>query len=375
MKRARFNCGSVVFDKRRKTWNLLRWIEGKRKTQRLGTLAEYRTKSAAQRAAQQLQMSIVDVPKPQPSIAVADLVQQYRIEKMPTRAKTREGYETWLKCYIVPTWGNCDVHDLQARPVELWLDSLKLAPKSKAHIRGLIRTLWEFAMWKGDIPTQRNPMELVTVRGASKRLHKPRSLTVEEFQKFIARLEEPYRTIALLSVCLGLRISECLALKWSDVNWLAGTISIERRIVARIVDATKTHESQKKMAVDFVMLDVLMRWKQTTEFSENDDLIFASPTSIGRFPFSYWQVWDKYKQASKDAELGHVSTHVLRHTYRSWLDSVGTSLAVQQKMMRHTDIRTTMNVYGDVVTNEMTQAGTKIAQLALNGLPADRQAC
>jgi integrase len=47
---------------------------------------------------------------------------------------------------------------------------------------------------------------------------------------------------------------------------------------------------------------------------------------------------------------------------------VGTAIAVQQKLMRHTDIRTTMNVYGDVVTDEMAQASSKVAGLALNGL-------
>ena len=34
--------------------------------------------------------------------------------------------------------------------------------------------------------------------------------------------------------------------------------------------------------------------------------------------------------------------------------------------MRHADIRTTMNVYGDVVTDEMVRAGSKVAGLALN---------
>ena len=48
--------------------------------------------------------------------------------------------------------------------MELWLDSLMLAPKSKAHIRGLLSVLWDYAQWRGDIPTQRNPMQLVTVR-------------------------------------------------------------------------------------------------------------------------------------------------------------------------------------------------------------------
>jgi hypothetical protein len=35
--------------------------------------------------------------------------------------------------------------------------------------------------------------------------------------------------------------------------------------------------------------------------------------------------------------------------------------------MRHADIRTTMNVYGDVVTDEMAIASGKVAGLALNG--------
>jgi integrase len=58
-------------------------------------------------------------------------------------------------------------------------------------------------------------------------------------------------------------------------------------------------------------------------------------------------------------------THCLRHTYRSWLGAEGTPIAVQQKLMRHADIQTTMNVYGEVVTDEMSQAVSKVARLAL----------
>ena len=55
----------------------------------------------------------------------------------------------------------------------------------------------------------------------------------------------------------------------------------------------------------------------------------------------------------------------MRHSYRSWLDAVGTPIAVQQKLMRHADIRTTMNIYGDVVTNQESEAHSKIVGLAL----------
>jgi integrase len=57
--------------------------------------------------------------------------------------------------------------------------------------------------------------------------------------------------------------------------------------------------------------------------------------------------------------------HTFRHTYRTLLDETEAPGSVQQELMRHTDIRTTMNVYGDVITNEESEALAKIARLAL----------
>ena len=168
MKRAaRFKTGSVVFDKRRKTWNFLWWnAEGGRRTKTIGTLKQYKTKSAAQRAAQVF-VPITEVSKTAieaPTVEV--LIDLYRQEKMPTRYSTRRSYDVWLNGHILPRWRACPLADLQARPVELWLVSLDLAPKSKAHIRGLVQTLWDFAMWSGSVPTQRNPIELVRISGS-----------------------------------------------------------------------------------------------------------------------------------------------------------------------------------------------------------------
>jgi len=44
-----------------------------------------------------------------------------------------------------------------------------------------------------------------------------RSLTAAQFQAVLKELHEPFATVALLCVRLGLRISEALALRWSDV--------------------------------------------------------------------------------------------------------------------------------------------------------------
>jgi hypothetical protein len=83
---------------------------------------------------------------------------------MPQRRNTKRTYIVWFKHYVLTKWGTCAITDVQPRPVELWLQSLELASRSRAHVRGLLRTLWEYAMWSGDIPVQRNPIELVTVK-------------------------------------------------------------------------------------------------------------------------------------------------------------------------------------------------------------------
>jgi integrase len=52
------------------------------------------------------------------------------------------------------------------------------------------------------------------------------------------------------------------------------------------------------------------------------------------------------------------------------------AISVQQKMMRHASIKTTMDIYGDVVTDEMSTASRKVAELVFpsNGAQAERKA-
>jgi integrase len=229
----------------------------------------------------------------------------------------------------------------------------------------VVHAIWDYAMWSDMVPTQANPARLVRVADVSKRQRQPRPLRMSAFQIFVRHLDEPFRTIACLSVCFGLRISECLALKWSDISWLEAKLSIQRSIVRQPVGDVKTAYSKKTMPIDSEMLHVLESWRARTQFSSDEDWVFASPAQLGRLPWSADGVNDAYRNAASIAGIGQVTSHTMRHTYRSWLDAVGTSIAVPQKLMWHADIRTTMNVYGDVVTDEMEQAHSKVVPMAL----------
>jgi integrase len=162
----------------------------------------------------------------------------------------------------------------------------------------------------------------------------------------------------------GLRISETLALRWSDLDCLRGRLRIERGIVSQHEDDVKTECSERPMPIDPSLLNVLLSWKLQTEFAALQDYMFASPMKLGRLPVSYPWVWRAFQHAADRAGIPRFGVHTLRHSYRSWLDAVGTELAVQQKLMRHADIRTTMS-YGDVVTNQESDALAKITAMTL----------
>jgi integrase len=145
--------------------------------------------------------------------------------------------------------------------------------RSRSAVRSLLHALLEFAMWAGLMSISRNPISLVQNKGATRRKRKARNLTVEQFHTLLKELREPFATMALLCVCLGLRISEALALRWPDVDWLDSRLSIKRGIVEQIVDDVKTEGSAKTFPLANELLDRLKSWKQLTECSGAEDWV------------------------------------------------------------------------------------------------------
>jgi integrase len=70
--------------------------------------------------------------------------------------------------------------------------------------------------------------------------------------------------------------------------------------------------------------------------------------------------------------LESVGWHTFRHTYRSWLDDTGAPIGVQQKLMRHAGIGTTMDVYGNALMKSKRDANSKVVRMALRPDPQQK---
>ncbi len=235
---------------------------------------------------------------------VRSVITRYEAERMPSRHSTARVYRSFLNNHIVPKWGDTRIQDVQPRPVELWLRELPLSPKSKTHVRSLMHGLVEFAMWAGLLDISRNPISLVQNTGATRKVRKARSLTAEQFHALLKELHEPFATMALLCVCLGLRISEALALRWADVDWLGSRLCVQRGIVEQVVADVKTEGSARTFSLTSELLERLKSWKQRSDFSGAEDWIFASPIKLGRLPYSYTGVWRELVRAARPRKSG-----------------------------------------------------------------------
>jgi len=70
--------------------------------------------------------------------------------------------------------------------------------------------------------------------------------------------------------------------------------------------------------------------------------------------------------AADAAQIGSdIGWHTFRHTYSSMLRHLGVDLKVQQELLRHTDIRTTMNVYTQAVSEQKRSAHSSVVRLVL----------
>jgi integrase len=209
-------------------------------------------------------------------------------------------------------------------------------------------------------------MKLVRVRGGSKRMKEPRILTIPQIQNLIKELDDPYRMMVILDLATGLRCSELFALKWCDVIWDDLTLLVRRGIVDTVVSDVKTEYSRTGMPLDPALAEVLLQWQRKTEFAKPDDWIFANPFKAGTLPWQPWRVQQGHiAPAGERGGIGAIGWHTFRHTFRSLLDETGAPLKVQQELMRHADIRTTMNIYGKAMERTKRKAHGKVVRLVL----------
>jgi integrase len=371
--RTRYQYGSLRLRKRERgpdVWEF-RYYEtdsqGERKRQSLilGDRNLYVTETQARKATQALLLRLNE-ESPRAEVEAATfgaLLDRYVEKELSERYSTRKSYLSNIRVHIRPRWGEYPVDKMKPMAMEQWLHDLPLAPKSKTHVRGIMHLVFKCAERWGIVELGKNPVSLVRVKNASKRLKQPRVLDVAEYFELLKHLDEPHRTMVLVAQCLGLRVSEILGLQWGDFSFENRSVLVQRSVVGGRVDDVKTEYSKDDVPLDARLAEALLSWRAASFFPRDTDWVFANPVT-GK-PYHQESLRKRQLQrAAKLAGLGEdIGWHTFRHTYRSWLDETGAPMKVQQELMRHASIQTTMNVYGRAMTETKRRANSQVVGL------------
>ena len=287
------------------------------------------------------------------------LLDRYIDEEMPARHSTKGSYTSIINKRLRPQWGLFLISDIRPADLHAWFQSLALAPVTKGHLRSLMHKLFDLAtLWEYLPLERRNPIEIVKIKNVTMRSKESVVLSPEQFRDVVKRLPENVNMIAVTMGCLGLRVSEALGLKWSDIDWELQTVTIRRSAYRGAIDETKTTSSKAKLPLHPVLAELLVVWK-TKGASE---WIFANPSTDMPYQSpSMQQRW--VRPAGEAIGIKGLGFHSLRHSYRSWLDSAGIAPGVTKDLMRHSAISTTFNVYGRALSLEKREANSKVIEM------------
>jgi len=261
---------------------------------------------------------------------------------------TKKSYQVYLNRWVRPHWRHHELPEVRTIQVESWLRRLPLAKSSCAKIRNLMSVLFNHAC-RYEL-FDRNPVHLV--RQSAKRRRTPTVLTPAEIRALVDNLNIRERTLVLLAASTGLRQSELFGLKWGDLDFSQGTMNVTRSIVYGVVGPCKTESSQKPVPVHPLVAGALLLWRRHSTYIKQDDWIFASRRHRGRHPFWGQAILRKYVRpvAEKVGIQKCIGWHTFRHMYSTLLRSVGTEFKVMQELLRHSSLRSTLDVYTQAIS-------------------------
>lgn len=384
-RRTNYQYGTLCLEARRRgpsvwTYRYFERVDGRKRRRKalVGTLEQYPTRALAERACEHLRIAAnVELPSLQ-SPTMGALIDRYTeqvlkpcfdvpvggIQDSAARISFHcaKSYCSVLNKWVRPRWESYRVRDfnnpIMRAAIEDWLQSLwrsqknpqGLAPKTVRSIFTVMKLTFKFAVkwgFLGENPMAEKRVELP--RGSTKRIKEPVQLTPAQFFLLLARLGLREKLTVAFAGWLGPRVSEAFGLKWQELDLKEGTVSFRRGFVQGRITPLKTEASRTNLPLPQELLRLLLQWRSITPYGQAVDWVFASPYTKGQRPFWPGQLLKTHiKPVALSAGLPSIGWHSFRHTVSAWSKEAGLELEDVKTLLRHEDIATTSNVYGDM---------------------------
>ncbi|MFC2059011.1 tyrosine-type recombinase/integrase [Chloroflexota bacterium] len=290
--------------------------------------------------------------------------------------RTAEGYEHIIHRHLIPALGNMTLTQLKPEHLQRYYsDKLSrgrcdgkggLSPKTVRHHHVTLHGAMQSAIKWGLL--LKNPADAVDLP----HYQRPEMNTLNEddiYTLLDAAKKTLYYPLFHLALFTGMRRSELLALRWSDVNLLLCQVSVSRtlhhlRDGSAVFRAPKTTKGRRMVALSPSSALILREHRENQEtlramigkHIEDSDLVFSQVDGRPLLPDTITHAWIKLVRR---VGLKGIRLHDARHSHASLMLKQGTHPKIVQERLGHASIQITLDTYSHVTPGLQEAAATR----------------
>ncbi len=334
---------------------------------------------ARDRLLKAMQQARSGVPVPDESWKLGAYLEYWleHVVKHNRRPATYALYEMNIRLYLIPGLGTRRLNRLSVAAVQMFLNQ-RLEKGDSVRKVQIMRTVLSAALTRAvrEELIPRNVARLVELPQWQRGTIRP--WTADEAKQFLgAARPDPLYAAFVLLILYGLRRGEALGLRWTDIDFDAGTIQIRQQLQRiqgqLILGPVKTRAGQRDMPLLDLAREALEGQAAQQAAHRTDmgsawpatDLVFTTRT--GR-PVEPRNLVRSFRRICDDNKIRIIKVHHLRHTVGSLLKDLHVPARDAQVILGHSRVSTTLEIYTNVDEPARRDALTR-----LHGLLDERQ--
>lgn len=263
---------------------------------------------------------------------------------------TKNHYISRIKTYIIPLLGSYKVAEIDTLTIQKFYNHLltKNPPLKPSSAKKVIETLNNCLSYAKKIKLiSYIPSDIETIK-----IEKPKIeyWNQKELKFFLNEIKDTYLYFPTLIISMtGLRVAELCGLKWSDIDYKKGYLTVNRQVIRDesthklvVQDTLKTNNSKRSISLPKILINEFRQRQSSYDnfivLSRNEEV--CNPRNIS---MEFKRIVSKYK------ELPQITIHGLRHTHATILILNGENIKVVSDRLGHKDVTTTLNTYTHIM--------------------------
>ena len=275
----------------------------------------------------------------------------------------RKIIEGTLEKYLIPEFGKKEVSNIDKSQVLKFRASLAKVKRGTQralsndrinHIMTPLKMILEDAADRFEFSISLNGVKALKVYKTD-----VEPFSLEEVQKFLAKVRSDFRDYYIVRFFAGLRTAEIDGLQWKYVDFANRRILIRETIVQGVMTTTKTPESNRDVEMSTPVFEALKRQQKASKTSST----FVFTNSLGN-PLEHRNVTQRVWYPTLDkALLKPRRPYQTRHTAATLWMAAGENPEWIARQMGHTTTRMLFTIYSSYVPNITRQDGSAMDRL------------